>query len=53
MSKTTKKARKKKVTDYFQDVFDSYFRGWRDGYAQALNDVKHVLDDQTDKESNK
>jgi hypothetical protein len=43
----TKKARKKNVKDYFKDVFDTYFRGWRDGHAQALADVEHVLDDQT------
>jgi hypothetical protein len=38
--------------DHFEDVLAAYFQGWRDGYAQAINDVEHVLDDQTDKESN-
>jgi hypothetical protein len=36
--------------DYFEQVFDGYFQGWRDGYAQAINDVEQVLDDQTNKD---
>ena len=39
--------------EYFEQVLDAYFQGWRDGYAQAINDVEHVLDDQTNRESNK
>jgi hypothetical protein len=39
-------------SDYFEDVLTGYFQGWRDGYAQAINDVEHVLDDQANKESN-
>jgi hypothetical protein len=27
-------------------------QGWRDGIAQAINDVEKVLDDQTNEESN-
>jgi hypothetical protein len=38
--------------DYFEQVLDGYFQGWRDGYAQAIKDVEHVLDDHTSKESN-
>jgi hypothetical protein len=38
--------------DCFEQVLDGYFQGWRDGYAQAINDVEHLLDDQTNKESN-
>ena len=32
----------------FDQVHDGYFQGWRDGYAQAINDVERVLDDQTE-----
>ena len=39
--------------EYFEQVLDAYFQGWRDGYAQAINYVEHVLDDQTNRESNK
>jgi len=31
--------------DYFEQVLNGYFQGWRDGYAQALNDVESVIDD--------
>jgi len=30
--------------DYFEQVLDGYFQGWRDGYAQALGDVDTVID---------
>jgi len=30
--------------DYFEEVFDGYFQGWRDGYAQALDDVEDLMD---------
>ena len=30
----------------FEQVLDAYFQGWRDGYAQAINDFEHVLDEQ-------
>jgi hypothetical protein len=36
----------------FEEVLDAYFQGWRDGYAQAINDFEHVLDDQGNGESN-
>ena len=33
--------------EYFEQVLDGYFEGWRDGYGQAISDVEQVLDDQT------
>jgi hypothetical protein len=38
--------------DYFEQVLGGYFQGWRDGYAQAINDVERVLCEQTNEESN-
>jgi hypothetical protein len=32
--------------DYFEQVLDGYFQGWRDGYAQALNDVESLMGDE-------
>jgi hypothetical protein len=34
--------------DPFEEILDAYFRGWRDGYQQALNDVDVVIDHHTD-----
>ena len=39
--------------DYFEQVLDGYFQDWRDGSAHAIKDVERLLDDQTNKESNK
>jgi hypothetical protein len=36
----------------FEQVLDAYFQGWRDGYAQAIKDFEHVLDEQRNGESN-
>ena len=32
--------------NHFEEVLDSYFTGWRDGCAQALDDVDKVIDEQ-------
>ena len=36
--------------DYFEQDLDGYFQGWRDGYAQAINDIEQVLDNQTNEQ---
>ena len=32
--------------DTWEASLESYFTGWRDGYAQALDDVDSVIDEQ-------
>ena len=39
--------------NWYRDPDWPRYLGWRDGYAQAINDVEHLLDHQTNKESNK
>jgi len=34
--------------DTWEASLESYFTGWRDGYAQALDDVDSVIDEQRD-----
>jgi dTDP-glucose pyrophosphorylase len=53
MATETKKTEKKMIKDHFERELAAYFQGHRDGYAQALGVVEHVLDDQTNKESNR
>ena len=36
------------VMDTWEASLESYFTGWRDGYAQALDDVDSVIDEQRD-----
>lgn len=37
-----------KETVSFEDVLSGYFRGWKHGYRQALDDVDTVIDEQTE-----
>jgi hypothetical protein len=34
--------------DTWEASLQSYFTGWRDGYAQALDDFDSVIDEQRD-----
>ena len=34
--------------DPWEASLESYFTGWRDGYAQALEDVEGVIDEHRD-----
>ena len=34
--------------DAWEASLESYFAGWHDGYAQALDNVDNVIDEQRD-----